>query len=84
MHRLEDAPAELDSLVLKLIELAVAKVSTAAASRGTIGYRLWEPLMRIYTSNEGDAEIRKRCLDVIDKLVVSDIGGSDKLQEATR
>jgi hypothetical protein len=84
MHRLEDAPAALDSMVLELIELAAGKVPTAAAGRGTIGYRLWEPLMRIYTSNEGDAAIRKRCLDVIDKLVVSDIGGSDKLQEATR
>lgn len=84
MHRLEDAPAELDSLVLELIELVAARVSAAAAGRGTIGYRLWEPLMRIYTSSEGDAAIRKRCLDVIDKLVVSDIGGSDKLQEATR
>ncbi|MGC1470352.1 MAG: ATP-binding protein [Sphingorhabdus sp.] len=84
MHRLEDAPAALDSLVLELIELVAAKVSAATAGRGTIGYRLWEPLMRIYTSNEGDAAIRKRCLDVIDVLVVSDIGGSDKLQEATR
>ena len=84
MHRLEDAPAQLDPLVLELIEMAAAKVSTAAANRGTIGYRLWEPLMRIYTSNEGDAAVRQRCLDIIDKLVTSDIGGSDKLQEATR
>lgn len=84
MHRLEDAPAALDHLVLELVELAAAKISAASASRGTIGYRLWEPLMRIYTSNEGDAAMRKRCLDVIDKLVVNDIGGADKLQEATR
>lgn len=84
MHRLEDAPAALDPLVLELIELAAAKVSVATSGRGTIGYRLWEPLMRIYTSNEGNAEMRKRCLDVIDQLVTSDIGGSDKLQEATR
>ena len=84
LHRLEDAPAVLDALVLELIELAAAKVSTIASSRGTIGYRLWEPLMRIYTSNEGDAGVRKRCLDVIDSLVTRDIGGSEKLQEATR
>ena len=84
LHRLEDAPAELDTLVLELIELAASKVQTAKAGHGTIGYRLWEPLMRIYTSNEGDAEIRKRCLDIIDGLIASDIGGSDKLQEATR
>jgi hypothetical protein len=84
MHRLEDAPAELDPLVLELIEMAATKVSAAAANRGTIGYRLWEPLMRIYTSNDGKDDVRKRCLDVIDQLVMSDIGGSDKLQEATR
>ncbi len=84
LHRLEDAPAAFDHLVLELIELAAVKVSAAAPDRGTIGYRLWEPLMRIYTSNEGDADVRKRCLDVIDKLVTGDIGGSDKLQEATR
>lgn len=84
LHRLEDAPAAFDHLVLELIELAAAKVSVAAPSRGTIGYRLWEPLMRIYTSNEGNADVRKRCLDVIDELVAGDIGGSDKLQEATR
>jgi hypothetical protein len=40
--------------------------------------------MRIYTSNDGKDDVRKRCLDVIDQLVMSDIGGSDKLQEATR
>ncbi len=40
--------------------------------------------MRIYTSNEVHAEIRKRCLDIIDGLIANDIGGSDKLQEATR
>lgn len=84
MHRLEDAPSELDPLVLELIEMAATKVSAAAANRGTIGYRLWEPLMRIYTSNDGKDDVRKRCLDVIDQLVISDIGGSDKLQEATR
>ena len=84
MHRLDDAPAALDPLVLELIELAAAKVSTANSDRGTIGYRLWEPLMRVYTSNEGKSDVRKRCLDVIDQLVTSDIGGSDKLQEATR
>lgn len=84
MHRLEDAPAAFDPLVLELIELAAAKVSVSANKRGTVGYRLWEPLMRIYTSNDGDAEIRRRCLDVIDKLVVNEIGGADKLQEATR
>ena len=84
MRRLEDAPSELDPLVLELIEMAATKVSAAAANRGTIGYRLWEPLMRIYTSNDGKDDVRKRCLDVIDQLVISDIGGSDKLQEATR
>lgn len=84
LHRLEDAPAELDSLVLELVELAASKLPTTAAGQGTIGYQLWEPLMRIYTSNEGDAEIRKRCLDIIDGLIANDIGGSDKLQEATR
>jgi hypothetical protein len=84
MHRLDDAPAALDPLVLELIELAATKVSTANSDRGTIGYRLWEPLMRVYTSNEGKSDVRKRCLDVIDQLVTSDIGGSDKLQEATR
>lgn len=83
MHRLEDAPAAFDPLVLELLELAAAKVPVDTR-RATIGYRLWEPLMRIYTSNEGNAEIRKRCLDVIDQLVTNDIGGSDKLQEATR
>ena len=40
--------------------------------------------MRIYTSNENDADVRKRCLDVIDRLVANDVGGSDKLLEATR
>lgn len=84
LHRLEDAPAAFDSLVIEIVELAVTKVSTAATNRGTIGYRLWEPLMRIYTSNERDADVRKRCLDVIDTLIANDIGGSDKLQEATR
>lgn len=84
LHRLEDAPAELDSLVLELIELAASKLTNVAIGRGTIGYRLWEPLMRIYTSNEGSAGVRKRCLDVIDVLITSDIGGGDKLQEATR
>jgi hypothetical protein len=84
LHRLEDAPAALDALVLELIELAAAKVSNIATGRGTIGYRLWEPLMRVYTSNEGNADVRKRCLDIIDQLVISDIGGSDKLQEASR
>jgi hypothetical protein len=49
-----------------------------------LGYRLWEPLMRVYTSNEGNHEVRKRCLDVIDVLITSDIGGGDKLQEASR
>jgi hypothetical protein len=81
---LEDAPSELDPLVLELIEMAATKVSAAAANHGTIGYRLWEPLMRIYTSSDGKDDVRKRCLDVIDQLVVNDIGGSDKLQEATR
>jgi hypothetical protein len=84
MHRLDDAPAALDPLVLELIELAAAKVSTANSDHGTIGYRLWEPVMRVYTSNEVKSDVRKRCLDVIDQLVASDIGGSDKLQEATR
>lgn len=35
-------------------------------------------------AQDGDAEIRRRCLDVIDVPVTSDIGGGDKLQEATR
>lgn len=84
MHRLEGAPAELDVVVLELIELTAARVSNATDGRGMIGYRLWEPLTRIYTSNASDESIRKRCLDVIDQLVANDISGSDKLQEATR
>ena len=84
LHRLEDAPAELDSLVLELIELAASKIKTVKAGRGTIGYRLGEPLMRVYLSSDGNAPIRRRCLDVVDILLLADIGGSDKLQEATR
>lgn len=84
LHRLKDAPAAFDPFVLELVELAAAKISTASENRGTTGYGLWEPLMRIYTSNECDPDVRKRCLDVIDVLVASDIGGSDKLQAATR
>ena len=84
LHRLEDAPVELDSLVLELIELAASKIKTVKAGHGTIGYRLWEPLMRVYLSSDGNAPIRRRCLDVVDTLLLADIGGSDKLQEATR
>ena len=40
--------------------------------------------MRLYASHEGEVAIRKRCLDVVDQLVVSEIGGSDKLSEAFR
>jgi hypothetical protein len=84
MHRLEEAPAELDEFVLELLELAVAKLPKAGSARGSIGYRLWEPLMRIYASHDGDPAMRKRCLDLVDQLVANDIGGSDKLSEATR
>lgn len=84
LHQLDDAPAELDSLVLELTALAASKLPKKTADRGTIGYRLWKPLMRIYTSNEDDPQFRKQCLDIIDLLIANDIGGSDKLQEATR
>lgn len=40
--------------------------------------------MRIYASHDGDPAMRKRCLDLVDQLVANDIGGSDKLGEATR
>lgn len=84
MHRLEEASAELDEFTLELLELAIAKLPKAGTARGSIGYRLWEPLMRIYTSHDGDPAMRKRCLDLFDQLVANDIGGSDKLSEAAR
>jgi len=84
MHRLNEAPAELDELVLELLELAASKLPAGGTGRASIGYRLWEPLMRLYASHEGEVAIRKRCLDVVDQLVVSEIGGSDKLNEASR
>lgn len=83
LYRLEDAPAALDALVLELVELAAAKLSTQS-DPGSGGYRLWEPLMRIYTSNAHNAAMRTRCLDIIDLLVAKSIYGTDKLQEATR
>lgn len=84
MHRLSEAPAELDELVLELLELAASKLPAAGTGQSSIGYRIWEPLMRIYASHASDAVLRKRCLDVVDKLVVSEVGGSDKLSEASR
>jgi hypothetical protein len=84
MHRLEEAPSALDGLVLELLELATSKLPLAGSGHGSIGYRLWEPLMRIYASHQHDPDIRKRCLDVIDTLVTRDVGGSDKLTEASR
>lgn len=82
-HRLDDTPAELDMQVLEIIELAALKLNPTGPGRGDIGYQLWAPLLRIYTSNETDTSIRKRCLDVIDMLIAKDLG-SDKLNEATR
>jgi len=82
LYRLEDAPAELDALVLELIELVAAKSQTQKGSDA--GYRLWEPLLRIYTSNSFDFAIRERCLDVIDLLVTRGVYGADKLQDALR
>lgn len=84
MHRFEEAPPTLDRLVLELIEMAASKLPLAGSSYGSIGYRLWKPLMRIYASHHDDADIRKRCLDVIDTLVTRDIGGSEQLNEAAR
>lgn len=84
MHRLEEAPSALDGLVLELIELAASKLPLASAGHSSIGYRLWEALMRIYASHQDDPDIRKRCLDVIDTLVTRNIGGSNKLTEASR
>jgi len=83
-HRLEDAPAELDELVLEFIELAACKMGGPKAGRGDIGYQLWAPLMRIYTSNAADSSIRRRCLDVIDQLVASGSTGSERLNEISR
>lgn len=84
MHRLDEAPAALDEFVLELLELATSKLTAVGTGRASVGYRLWEPLMRIYASHDGDPAIRKRCLDVVDQLVASEIGGSDKLNEASR
>lgn len=84
LHKLNEAPAELDELVLELLELAVSKLPAGGTGRASFGYRLWEPLMRLYASHEGEVAIRKRCLDVVDQLVVSEIGGTDKLSEASR
>lgn len=83
LHRLDDTPAELDLPVLDIIEVAARKLSPTGPGRGDVGYQLWAPLLRIYTSNEADPSIRKRCLDVIDMLIDKDMG-SDKLNEATR
>lgn len=84
IHRLEDAPPELDELVLELVELAASKAGRTRSGRGDVGYQLWAPLMRIYTSNAADGSIRGRCLDVVDRLIASDALGSERLNEVTR
>jgi len=54
------------------------------AAAGQLTGWLWEPLMRIYASHENDPAIRKRRLDAVDMLVARNIGGRDRLNEASR
>lgn len=82
LHRLEGAPAELDSLVLTLVERAIARCQEADSRDHYRAYELWDPIFRIYTSNEVDADIRRRCLDAIDALLEMGALGADKLNAA--
>jgi hypothetical protein len=79
LHRLENAPAAMDDIVLGLIEKSVTIAKSGKTGRMHGLYQIWDPLLRIYASCGTDTKRLTRCLDVIDTLVGLDAIGSDKL-----
>jgi AAA ATPase domain len=82
IHRLEHAPANMAIEVLELIEGAVARMSEPGSKRNSGAYQITEPIMALYATNDNNSDIRRRCLDAIDKLIESELWWGDDLEGA--
>tara|TARA_R110000868_G_C10970594_1_gene769794 strand:+ start:2578 stop:6261 length:3684 start_codon:yes stop_codon:yes gene_type:complete len=83
LHRLENAPAAMDDVVLGLIEKAVEIVKSGAGGPAYGLYQIWDPLLRIYASCGANEARLSKCLNVIDDLILLDAVGSTKLNALT-
>jgi hypothetical protein len=82
IHRLEHAPANMAIEVLELIEGAIARMSEPGSKRNSGAYQITAPIMALYATNDNNSDIRRRCLDAIDKLIESELWWGDDLEGA--
>ena len=82
LHRLEHAPPNMAVEVLELIEGAIARMSEPNSKRSSGAYQITAPIMTLYATNDNDPDIRRRCLNAIDRLIEAELWWSDDLDSA--